>query len=354
MASEAVIDVEAVCAPIEGDNPAGTDLRADESTTAPYARLMTMRAEARDYERWEEQRSPDDPPEEEKRKPPPWQDISDLAQQVLREKSKDLQIVCWLIEAQVRLEKFAGLRDSLRVAANLVRQYWDSLYSITDEEDPTAKGEPVAGLNGRDRDGALVVALRKVPMTTITATEPYTFYVCEELHRKDRLEEVKAHCRQGPKEFYVNMVDDIVASRAAYGELADLLREKMAEHAPPVSRIAELLESVEEMARRITGITEGGAEGEQAAEGGAAAAGPGGGTVASREQALQTILNIADFFENREPQAPIAATLRDAVRRARMPLQDLLAELLPDEASRNLLLMNAGIRPAPPKTEEQQ
>jgi type VI secretion system protein ImpA len=235
----------------------------------------------------------------------------------------------------------------------MVRQYWDSLHSIKDEEDPTAKGEPIAGLNGRDRDGALVVALRKVPMTTTTSTEPYTFYVCEELHRKERLEEVKTHCRAGPKEFYVDMVDDIVESRAAYGELADLLREKMEENAPPTSRIAELLESIEQMARRITGIVEGGAEGEQAGEGGVAV-GPGGAMVGSREQALQTLLNVADFFESREPQAPIAATLREAVRRARMPLQELLSELLPDEAARNLLLMNAGIRPVVPKPEEQQ
>jgi type VI secretion system protein ImpA len=351
MGSAATVDVESVLAPVPGDNPVGADLRLDESTTAPFARLMTLRSEAREFERSLEQSDPTDEAGHDAPVAPAWEEIATLSEQLLRETSKDLQIACWLIEARLRLDRFAGLRDGLRVAAGLVKQYWDSLYSVQDESDPTAKGEPVAGLNGRDRDGALVVALRKLPLTTASDPGPFPYWKCEQLHQASQLETAAALARQGPKEFYQNLVDDIVEARAAYGELADLLREKMDTHAPPTGRVRDLLEAIEEMARKVSGIREGQEEAGAAAAGGAAA-GPGGANLGSREQALESILAIAQFFEQREPQSPIGYTLREAVRRARMPLETLLAELLPDEAQRKALLMNAGIKPAEPKPED--
>ena len=64
----------------------------------------------------------------------------------------------------------------------------------------------------------------------------------------------------------------------------------------------------------------------------------------SREDALGMILALAEYFEQREPQSPIGLSLREVVRRGRLPLESLLSELLPDAASRTLFLQRAGIR----------
>ncbi|WP_198376680.1 hypothetical protein [Neoroseomonas rubea] len=64
----------------------------------------------------------------------------------------------------------------------------------------------------------------------------------------------------------------------------------------------------------------------------------------TREDAIKQLEEIAAFFRKTEPHSPLAFTLDDAVRRARMPLPELLAEVLPDEAARKAMLNSLGIR----------
>jgi len=93
------------------------------------------------------------------------------------------------------------------------------------------------------------------------------------------------------------------------------------------------------------------AAGATGVEGKAPAAGGGrvrvDGEFGSRDEALEALLQIARFFREREPQATISYTIEDAVRRARLPLADLLLELMDDDARRKMLL-NAGIMPPKP------
>ncbi len=89
-----------------------------------------------------------------------------------------------------------------------------------------------------------------------------------------------------------------------------------------------------------------------------ATTGPGGGpdaafiarpgVFANREQALEMLNAVARFFRQQEPHSPISYALDSMVERARMPLFELLADLLPDEDVRTRVLQNAGIRPPKP------
>ncbi|MCS6930886.1 MAG: type VI secretion system protein TssA, partial [Acetobacteraceae bacterium] len=84
----------------------------------------------------------------------------------------------------------------------------------------------------------------------------------------------------------------------------------------------------------------------------AAAAGAAGpvpaGAIASREEALRQLERIAEFFRRTEPHSPLGYTLQDAARRGRMPLPELLAEVLADETARTAMLTALGIRPEQP------
>ena len=71
-----------------------------------------------------------------------------------------------------------------------------------------------------------------------------------------------------------------------------------------------------------------------------------------REEALATILGVAQFFEASEPQSLVARGLRDVVRRARMPIDQLLAELLPEADQRVLFLQRAGVKLDLPTPED--
>jgi type VI secretion system protein ImpA len=72
---------------------------------------------------------------------------------------------------------------------------------------------------------------------------------------------------------------------------------------------------------------------------------------ATREEALAELLRIGVFFRKTEPHSPISYTLEEAVRRARMSLPDLLAELAEDPAHIQRILLAAGIKPPAMQSE---
>jgi type VI secretion system protein ImpA len=53
----------------------------------------------------------------------------------------------------------------------------------------------------------------------------------------------------------------------------------------------------------------------------------------TREAAFRAIEDIARYFERTEPQSPVHYALRNVVRWGRMPLPQLLAELIEDRNS---------------------
>jgi type VI secretion system protein ImpA len=86
--------------------------------------------------------------------------------------------------------------------------------------------------------------------------------------------------------------------------------------------------------------------GEAAATGGGAAGAdgaPGAGPLRNREDALDLLLKVADFFHRTEPHTPISFALEQAVRWGRMSLPDLLTDLIEDEGSRRALFHRVGI-----------
>ena len=125
---------------------------------------------------------------------------------------------------------------------------------------------------------------------------------------------------------------------------------------PPTTAVRELLsrdidvatryapaEAAEAMARRA-----GPAEAAAPAAVGVLAASRRPGQLASREDALRALGEIANFFRRTEPHSPLSYTLDEAVRRGRMTWPELLAEVVADTDTRNTILNSLGIRPPPP------
>lgn len=367
MASPAVLDIAALLAPIEGDVPTGIDLR-QANDGAEYYRLRDIRAEARDAQRTAETGDESEQGAAAVRASQGWRDLGEACSGLIAGTTKDLELACWLIEAKIREAGFAGLRDGFKVAAGLVTTYWDNLYSIVDEDDSTAKGQPVASLNGVGSDGTLLAPMRSIAITPDSHPGPFAFWQADAALKKGDLTEIEANAREADRRFYPNLLADIGEAKAALGELTEALREKMGgAMMPPTTQLRDAMDAIAEMVKRIAGplaaepdeaSDAGGAESEDA---GASTGGGGGGggragtarpgTFETREQAFAMLLAVAKFFRDREPHSPLSYTLEEAVRRGRMPLPELLSELLGDDETRNRLLMNAGIKPPPPPSE---
>jgi len=372
MASPAVIDIEALLAPIPGEAPAGADLRQDSSPSSVYFQLKDARSAARRAERAADE-------EGEERQVPEWQTILSVAPTVLAEQSKDLEITVWYIEALLRAHGFAGLRDGFALTAAMLDRYWDSFLSLQDDDGLVTRLAPLSGLNGVESDGTLMQPLRKVQITVASGEhKALSYYDYEQATALSQIADAAARQRRidrggvtleifassvaaGGGRFYVALIEDIEATIAQFGALASLLDAKAGADSPPTSTIQDLLDAILQTVRNqskdlvaavapapdpaaatAAEATTDGAPAATAAAGGVPSTGT---ALRNREDALRTLLQLAEYFRTTEPQSPLATILEEAVRRARMSFADLLAELLPDQAQWRAALTNVGIRP---------
>jgi type VI secretion system protein ImpA len=374
MPSPNVLEFDALLAPIEGDNPGGADLREDPSPTSKYFAIKDARSAARAAERGA------DVEQEQGGLLPEWRRILELAPEVLATQSKDLEIAAWLTEALLRAHGYVGLRDGFKLMRGLVENFWDNLYPKPDDgiADRVA---PITGLNGEGADGTLIQPMREVEITEGRDPGPFAYWQYEQAAELLKLgdeekvrarveagaitmEQFEASVRQSTPGFYLALVADLNEALEEWLKLSAELDAKAGSDSPPSSTVRNALraivECVQSVAKDILAVAEGAESAAQAAEAGgdsgAGAARVGGvsvatGAIATREDALKTLLKVAEFFRKTEPQSPIPLVLEEAVRRARLPLHELLAELITDGEARRQFFLYAGIKPPPEESE---
>ncbi|MBV9785730.1 MAG: type VI secretion system protein TssA [Acidisphaera sp.] len=372
-------DLAALLEPIAGDNPAGPDLREDYTPQSLYFRLRDARAEARAAERVADAAEGGADTGE----PPQWRSIRQLAPQGLA-LSKDLEIAAWYTEALIRSDGLVGLTAGVRLMGGLVDTFWEQLYPLPDEDGIATRVAPVTGLNGEGGDGTLSQPLRKLPLYprpdgSIVAFWEYErsaeLLTVDATRRAQRLaagvrpfEDVENEARAAGGARFAALRRATLAALAAWQALSDSLDAKAGADGPPTSRVRDMLLQLAEVcgkyappeaadgdaaaAESAAGMAAAdGAGGEVAVLGAAAGAPAGPGRLATREDALRLLGQVAEFFRRTEPHSPLAYTLEDAVRRGRLSLPELLEEVLPDKLARDGMLMSLGIRPAPEPLE---
>ncbi len=363
-------DLEALLAPIAGDTPQGTDIREDFAPTSPYNRLRDARAEARDAER--ERDTP--APGQEVRDPAPyWRTVRDVALKTLKENAKDLEVSAWLTEALVRSHGLAGLAAGARMMGGLAERYWDDLFPLPDEYGLETRVAPVTGLNGRDGNGSLMQPLYQLTLFKRrgddTPVAIYQYQQAEKLsttskERGAAFDALEKEARAADRRAFGELYRDAWTAREAWQEMANTLDAKAGADGPSTTAVRDLLSGILDVAKRyappevIAAVSappaeapaEAAATEEAPADTVAATPAASPGRIATRDDALRALGEIADFFRRTEPHSPIAYTLDEAVRRGRLSWPELLQEVVADMNTRNNILTMLGIRPPPPQT----
>ncbi|MCE9637036.1 MAG: type VI secretion system protein TssA [Planctomycetes bacterium] len=372
--SEPVLDVETLAAAIPGDLPCGADLRTDDSPQSAYYRIKDARNAARAAER-AAIRDPESATEE-----PDWRTVLDQGNDILGSKAKDLEVVAWMIEALVRIHGLAGLRDGFRVARELVERHWDGLWPSAAAEGVESLVAPLAGLNGDEAEGTLIGPIRALPLTDGASTGPYALWQYEQALDVAKIADMDARQKridagavalpdfekavaESGIAFYRRLRDDLAAAQAEYGSLCTALDGKAGSASPPSSNIRDALMKFAESFGFVTSgliLDEVPADAEAPAGDAAqsSAAATGGQAVASsvsresgeirnRDDAFRQLDRVAEWFRRTEPHSPISYSLEQAVRWGRLPLPDLLSELIGDDAVRGELFKVMGIRKPP-------
>lgn len=355
-------DLEAILAPIAGEHATGVDLREDAAPTSVYFRLRDARAGARDAERQAETQGGDEG------LPALWQPVATLAIGALKETAKDLEVATWLTEALVRISGLRGLADGAAIIGGLVETYWETVFPLPDEDGMETRIAAVAGLSGQGFDGTLLQPLRKTILFRRPDGSPFGLWqyeasvelsgIAETERRNQRIaagivpfEDVEKEARiAGPAHWSAQRAI-VTQALTVWEAMGRQLDEKAGPVSPSGNRVRDVLQLMLDTCNRFAPELAADAAPEATPEAaGAATTGPAAvasapGVIASRDQALRQLGEIAGWFKRNEPNSPIAYTLDEAVRRGRMTWPELVTELIPDETARHALLTSLGIKP---------
>lgn len=367
MASQHIIDLTALLAPISAENPTGSDIRTDSSPNSKYQQIKIARSAARAAERKSIHEGDTTEADEH------WRKILNLAPDILLSQSKDLEIVSWLTEALIRKHGFQGLRDSFELIHGLVESFWDNLYPMPDEDGMETRTSPLSGLNGEGAEGVLIAPIRKVPITQGDAPGPFSFWQYQQASDAQRaasdsireskieklgfsLETIDRAVDVSSSEFFVDQIDDLTQCIDFCKKLNTLLDQHCGVNdAPSMRNILEVLEECRGVVMHIakhklpTPAEEPEVDASTAADdNNSSGSAPASakvvkGAVNSREEALKQLLEISTFFRKTEPHSPLSYLLEKTVRWGNMSLNDLIVELIPDSDSRKHFSQLTGV-----------
>jgi type VI secretion system protein ImpA len=334
MATAEVLDVEALLAPIAGDNPSGRGLAYEPE----YDAIRAAR------------RAEDDAPQgdwQRRAKVAEWDRVIELAEGCLRAKTKDLQVAAWLTEALARSRGFAGLRDGLRLLHGIEDRFWETFYPEIDDGDLETRHGPFLFL-----DATLPMLIRALPLTEGFVGQRYSHLRWQEsratdnvgLRDKGEMEALLAEGKidskgfddavaQTPRRFYEALCDDLAGAIEAFKALDRETDRRFGREAPGLGNVRRALDDCQKLLSPILAAkpiaepdpatapsaAEAPADGPAAADGPARAVSPGrfgaqvhdygGVLIEFREKALELAEAGGKLQENRRKHAELLAEL---------------------------------------------
>lgn len=368
--------VDALLKPLPGDEPTGTSARYD-----PVIAQVRIARES------------DDPslPQGEWERPlkkADWSLVASLCSQTLGERSKDLQIAAWLTEAWVHLYQVDGLRAGIRLIKGLLHTYWDGVHPRQSEDgDYDARVAPLAWMNETlPLTLRLSVALlpwpdRKPPFISL---EDWTKAPLLTPPKSDDDNEPNPAATPSRDELMLvgattaaplllQLRESLVLAITEWKAFDAMVDERLNKEAPSLSRVTESLGLID---RAVTSLlsnrqnvvlptvqaaTEKAGHTDQPAELTENAAEPeiksadlgkdfvdlrlATGPIRSRADAYRQLEGIANFLQSIEPHSPTPYLIRRAVSWGRMPLPELMQEVLREEGDLNRLFTVLGLSP---------
>lgn len=352
--------------PFAGGAPTGEDLRLDQTAHSAYFRLRDAQSGARSEERRAESE-----PELFKHSLELWGKVVALAGDALTRQTKDLEIAAWLLEGLTRQAGLHGFSVGARVLAILLKGFWgQGLYPQPAPDEPWEPLAVITGLSGSDRPGSLIPPLHRVVLFEHTDGTPITLWsydYARELSTRDPEKlretriatlvpsfaalEITAHGpgRHELAHLRASVEEGLAAWRAIEAAITAIGASDVS-----TGRVLDVLERIRRIALLYAPEAVLPAAPADPGEVGQAEAGAGEArepriaareeAALSREEMFEQVLRIAKLFREREPNSPFSLTLEEAVRRARLPLIELLREVMPDDQQRIAVLTAFGIR----------
>ncbi len=348
MPTPAALDIEALLAPISGDDPAGGSVPFTIREQLDQARkeVDPSTFSAKDPMRPTEPKVAD------------WVKIVAVSGETLMHSSKDLLLVARLIEGETKLRGFAGMRDSLRLTRRLIDEAWDRLRPpIEEPDDLEVRAAALNWLDDADRGARFPVTIRSTPF--IESPLGRLSWVDWTQSQKDEATQEKTEniIKSATREVCQLAVDDLDEIIVELGLILGFCNDKMGPSGPGLVQVRQAIVECRTLAGQIlerkgpapvvAEVPEPEAEADHEASGTVAPESTGGGlnrVIANRAQAYQHLVEVANALERIEPHSPIPHIIRRAVALGQLSFPELMKELIKDAAVLTEMSRNLGIK----------
>jgi type VI secretion system protein ImpA len=368
--------VDALLKPLPGDEPTGTSARYD-----PVIAEIRIARES------------DDPslPQGEWERPlkkADWALVASLCSQTLSERSKDLQIAAWLSEAWIHLHQVDGLRAGVRLIKGMLDTYWEGVHPRQSEDgDYDARVAPLAWMN-ESIPLTLRLNVRLLPWPdrkpSYISLEDWTKAPLVAPPKSEGENDNEPNPAATPSRDELMLVgattaapkllqlrESLALAMTEWKAFDAMVDERLIKEAPSLSRVTETLGLIDRAIssllsnRQTVSASTSRTPSEQAMDEDQSAdaienadepamkpAVPGEdfadlrlatGTIRSRADAYRQLEGIANFLQSIEPHSPTPYLIRRAVSWGRMPLPELMQEVLREEGDLNRLFTVLGL-----------
>lgn len=328
-------DLDILLQPVSADSPAGDNLEYDPDFLA-----MVQAAEGTPERRMGDSLVPAEEPD--------WRHVQTLAVDLLK-RSKDLRPALFLTRALLQTRGLPGLGAGLGALTGLVNGFWDDLHPRLDPEENMDPGARVNALLDLCGQGTLLMPLRTTPLIRSRVFGPVTY-------RDIEIADGKA---AGPRDGQARDSAAIAGafqdcdleelSSAALGANAALaearaLSDALATHVsadlmPDLSPLTDLLRAVQGVLqarldeRRPASVSRGQSDPDSGPETEMpplATSGSLGVGIHSREDVVQSLDRLCDYYLRNEPSSPVPLLLQRARRLVTGNFVDIVRDLAPD------------------------
>ncbi|MBV4506477.1 type VI secretion system protein TssA [Pseudomonas sp. BW13M1] len=286
--------------------------------------------------------------------PPQWRDIEQSCTSLLQ-RSKDLRITHFLVQANLALHGLPGLAASLELIRDLLGEYWLHLHpqlDAADDNDPTVRVNALAGLTCDTniallRDAVLVRSRTFGPVTLRAALHAagVQHFASEQLSA----EELAAALRDADPEQLAQCHQALQLAREALDTIESRVNDQVGSASgvdlstlrQPLRQVQQVLadyspEGSAPVSASMDEVTAHGApdDPQPAAVAVAAprvAARP--GEVNSRDDVLQSLERLLQYYARHEPSSPLPVLLRRAKKLVDADFATIVRDLIPDGMS---------------------
>ncbi len=336
-----LLDLDALLAPIPGNNPAGSPVPFETQRQFKEWRIDDNPADAETPAQMERLRKAD------------WPGILRQGKETLTRVSKDLLVAARITEALVRIHWFAGLREGMRLLRGMIEQCWDRMYPGIEDGDLDVRAGPFTWLDDPDKGARLPNTIRSLPLLLseegryglidIRGIPPMQPPLSKELVQKALL--------KTPAEYCAKVEAEIAQCQEERTALIGRLGEKMGETAPGLTAVHQALDECGAFIKQILPqvrpppAQQTNSTGQGPAP--AVVSADAGRAPSSRAEAYRQLAQAAEVLRVLEPHSPIPYLVLRAVELGSLKFPDLIKALIRDANTLNELKREMGIKEPP-------